>query len=41
MKQIAEDIKNGQYKKLYLLYGNEAYLKKLYLSMTYIIDGFS
>ncbi len=32
MKQIAEDIKNGQYKKLYLLYGNEAYLKKLYLS---------
>ncbi len=32
MKQIAADIKNGQYKKLYLLYGNEAYLKKLYLS---------
>lgn len=32
MKQIAEDIKNGQFKKLYLLYGSEAYLKKIYLS---------
>ena len=30
MKTIDEDIKNGQYKRVYLLYGEEAYLKKQY-----------
>lgn len=30
MKSIDEDIKNGQFKKLYLLYGDEDYLKKQY-----------
>ena len=28
MKTIDEDIKSGQFKKIYLLYGDEAYLKK-------------
>lgn len=30
MKTIDEDIKNGQFKTVYLLYGEEAYLKKQY-----------
>ena len=30
MKTIDEDIKSGQFKKIYLLYGDEAYLKKQY-----------
>lgn len=30
MKSINEDIKNGDFKPVYLLYGDEAYLKKLY-----------
>lgn len=30
MKSINEDIKNGVFKQLYLLYGEEAYLKKQY-----------
>lgn len=30
MKTIDEDIKNGQFHKVYLLYGEEAYLKKQY-----------
>lgn len=30
MKVIREDIKNGRFKRFYLLYGTEEYLKKLY-----------
>ena len=30
MKSIIEDIKNQEYKKVYLLYGSEAYLKQQY-----------
>lgn len=30
MKSLNEDIKNGQYKQIYLLYGEETYLKKQY-----------
>lgn len=30
MRTIDEDIKTGQFKQIYLLYGNEAYLKKQY-----------
>lgn len=30
MKSLNEDIKTGQFKKVYLLYGEEAYLKKQY-----------
>ena len=30
MKSIIEDIKNQEYKKAYLLYGSEAYLKQQY-----------
>ena len=30
MRTIEEDIKTGQFKQIYLLYGNEAYLKKQY-----------
>ena len=30
MKSLNEDIKNGQWKPVYLLYGEEAYLKKHY-----------
>ena len=30
MKSLNEDIKSGQFKQLYLLYGEEAYLKKQY-----------
>jgi len=30
MKVIREDIKNGRFKRFYLLYGSEEYLKKLY-----------
>ena len=30
MKTIDEDIKTGQFKKVYLLYGEEDYLKKQY-----------
>lgn len=30
MKRIAQDIKNGQFCKLYLLYGEEAYLRRQY-----------
>ena len=30
MKSLNEDIKTGQFKQVYLLYGEEAYLKKQY-----------
>lgn len=30
MKTIKEDIKKKEYKRVYLLYGSEPYLKKLY-----------
>ena len=30
MKSLNEDIKTGQLKNMYLLYGEEAYLKKQY-----------
>lgn len=30
MKSLNEDLKNGQFNRLYLLYGDEAYLKKQY-----------
>ena len=30
MKTIKEDIKNREYKRIYLLYGTEEYLKRLY-----------
>ncbi len=30
MKQLSEDIKSGQFKNVYLLYGEENYLKRLY-----------
>ncbi len=30
MKRIAQDIKNGQFSKVYLLYGEEAYLRRQY-----------
>ena len=30
MKSLNEDIKTGQFKQIYLLYGEEAYLKKQY-----------
>ena len=30
MKSLNEDIKTGQFKQAYLLYGEEAYLKKQY-----------
>ncbi len=30
MKRVAQDIKNGQFSNLYLLYGEEAYLRKQY-----------
>lgn len=30
MQRINEDIKTGQYKQMYLLYGEEAYLRKQY-----------
>ena len=30
MKSLNEDLKTGQFKQIYLLYGEEAYLKKLY-----------
>ena len=30
MKNINEQIKTGQFKKVYLLYGEEAYLKRQY-----------
>ena len=30
MKSINEDIKNGSFKQIYLLYGEEAYLKRMY-----------
>ena len=30
MKSLNEDLKSGQFHKVYLLYGDEAYLKKLY-----------
>ncbi len=30
MKALNEEIKSGQLKKVYLLYGEEAYLKKMY-----------
>ena len=42
MKTIDQDIKNGQFKNIYLLYGNEAYLKKQYkdkLKSALISDG--
>jgi len=32
MKQIAEDIRSGSFKQTYLLFGEEAYLRRLYLS---------
>ena len=30
MKSLIEDLKSGQFNKVYLLYGEEAYLKKQY-----------
>ena len=30
MKSLNEDLKTGQFKQIYLLYGQEAYLKKQY-----------
>ena len=30
MKSLNEDLKSGQFKNIYLLYGEEAYLKKMY-----------
>lgn len=42
MKSLNEDIKNGRFKKVYLLYGEEAYLKKQYkdrLTKAMIPDG--
>lgn len=30
MKRIAQDIKNGQFNNIYLLYGEEAYLRRQY-----------
>jgi len=30
MKTIKEDIKNREFKRVYLLYGTEEYLKRLY-----------
>ena len=30
MKSLNEDIKSGKFKNVYLLYGEEAYLKKQY-----------
>lgn len=30
MKSINEDIKNRRFKQIYLLYGEEAYLKRMY-----------
>ena len=30
MKSLNEDLKTGQFNKVYLLYGEEAYLKKQY-----------
>ena len=30
MKSLNEDLKTGQFKQIYLLYGEEAYLKKQY-----------
>ena len=30
MQTINEDIKSGQYKKVYLLYGEESFLKQSY-----------
>lgn len=29
MKSLNEDLKTGQFKQIYLLYGEEAYLKKI------------
>ena len=37
MKNLASDIKNGTLKKVYLLYGDEAYLKKMYKNKIQII----
>lgn len=42
MKTIDQDIKNGQFKTVYLLYGDEAYLKKQYkdkLKSALVSDG--
>lgn len=42
MKRINEDIKNGQFQQIYLLYGEEAYLRKQYkdrLKKAMTIDG--
>lgn len=42
MKSLNEDIKTGQFKKVYLLYGEEAYLKKQYkdkLTKAMLPDG--
>ena len=42
MKSLNEDIKLGQFKQIYLLYGEEAYLKKQYkdkLTKAILPDG--
>ena len=42
MKSLNEDIKLGQFKQVYLLYGEEAYLKKQYkdkLTKAILPDG--
>ena len=42
MKSLNEDIRTGQFKQVYLLYGEEAYLKKQYkdkLTRAMLPDG--
>ena len=42
MKSLNEDIKSGQFKKVYLLYGEETYLKRQYrdrMTKAMIPDG--
>ena len=42
MQRLNEDIKSGQFKQMYLLYGEEAYLRKQYrdrMKMALTADG--
>ena len=42
MKSLNEDIKSGQFKSVYLLYGEETYLKKQYkdrMTKAVVLDG--
>ena len=36
MQQLLEDIKNRQFRQVYLLYGQEAYLKNQYRDLSLI-----